>query len=80
MYGPTEVKIAEVRELLAQKRRGSHRGKPWSWAIAKASWTQEHGPLDLKTAQKHLATERAEWDSLNAKEQGRASPGSKPKE
>lgn len=60
MYGPTEVKIAEVRELLAQKRRGSHRGKPWSWAIAKAPWTQEHGPLDLKTAQKHLAAERTE--------------------
>jgi hypothetical protein len=73
IYGPTEEKIGKVRELLAQKRDGKHRGKPWSWACSE-------GSIDLKTAQKHLAAEREEWDELNARQLGRAAPGKKPKQ
>lgn len=62
-----------MRQLLAEKRQGRHRNKPWSWAC-------EHATLDLKTAQKHLALERAEWDALNTREQGRAGRRGKPKQ
>lgn len=73
MYGPTEEKIALVRQLLAEKQQGRHRNKPWSWACEQAT-------LDLKIAQKHLAPERTEWDALNARDQARASRRGKPKQ
>lgn len=61
IYGPTEEKINKMRELLAQKRDGKHRGKPWSWACSECG-------IDLKTAQKHLGAEREEWDELHARQ------------
>lgn len=73
MYGPTEEKVALVQQLLAEKRKGKHRSKPWLWACEQAT-------LDLKTAQKHLAAERMAWNELNEKEQERARSRSKPKE
>lgn len=73
IYGPTEEKIGDMRTLLAKKRDGQHRGKPWSWACSECG-------IDLKTAQKHLATEREEWDAINARQLRRAAPGKKPKQ
>jgi hypothetical protein len=72
IYGPTEEKISKMRELLAQKRDGKHRGKPWSWACSECG-------IDLKTAQKHLVAEREEWDEINARLLRRATPGKKSK-
>lgn len=73
IYGPTEEKISKMRQLLAQKRDGKHRGKPWSWACSECG-------LDLKTAQKHLGAERKEWDELHARQLGRTASGKKPKQ
>jgi hypothetical protein len=64
MYGPTEQKVTTVRQLLAEKRQGRHRNRPWSWACQRAE-------IDQKTAQKHLAAERTEWNTLNKKQQDR---------
>jgi hypothetical protein len=68
MYGPTEDKVAMVRQLLAEKRQGRHRGKTWSWACERSS-------LDLKTARAHLSAERAEWNALSTKQKSRTRPG-----
>lgn len=77
IYSATEEKIALVRQLLDQKRQGRHRDKPWSWALSKAVTDLNPTPLDAKTAQKHLAIERAEWDAINAKQLARAVHDSK---
>jgi cell division septation protein DedD len=68
MYGPTEEKVAMVRQLLAEKRQGRHRARAWLWACREAG-------IDLKTARKHLAAERAEWDTLTARQSGRSHDG-----
>lgn len=64
IYSATEEKLALVRRLLDEKRQGRHRRKSWSWALSKAVTELNPTPLDAKTAQKHLAAERAEWDAL----------------
>jgi hypothetical protein len=64
MYGPTELKVSQLRQLLAEKRQGRHGNKSWTWAC-------EQVDLDLKTAQRHLAAEREEWRAINARRAGR---------
>lgn len=57
-YGDTIPKLAELRQLFAEKQRGERNNLSWSAACRKVE-------IDPKTAKEHLTDIKAAWQALD---------------